>query len=173
MIVVVLQRLPRNIQRQVFGINQSPQESQIFRQKLAAFALHQHALRTKTETMIQPGKAEVLEIGRRTINDRAELDRRIRRHVQMPQRLLVGMMRQMLIKANVLLLGDLVLGLDPDRFLIVDDLAARTQSNRVRHEAGIALDDVLDPPVRRKRLAARPSGTASTRFRAACSLQPA
>ena len=49
---VVLQGLSRDIQRQIFGINQSPQESQILWQKLTAVALHQHALGTETEPMI-------------------------------------------------------------------------------------------------------------------------
>ena len=73
--------------------------------------------------MIEPGEPQVFEIGRRAIDDRAELDRRVGRHVQVPERLFLGVVGQVLVEPNVLLIGDLVLGLDPDRLLIVDDLA--------------------------------------------------
>ena len=84
----------------------------------------------------------------RAVDDRAELDRRVGRQVQVPERLFLGVVRQVLVKPGVLLLGDLALGLDPDRLLIVDDLARRTQPDRIGNEAGIAPDDLLDPPRR-------------------------
>src|SRR5262245_45650941 len=60
---IVLQRFSRNVQRQVFGINESPQESQVIRYQLAAVALDEHALGAEAEPMIQPGEAQVFEIG--------------------------------------------------------------------------------------------------------------
>src|SRR3954452_23216752 len=53
------------------------------------------------------------------------------------------MVRQVLIEPRVLLLGDLVPGLDPDGLLVVDHLA-RAEADRVGDEAGIAPDNVLD-----------------------------
>ncbi len=41
----------------------------------------------------------------------------------MPERRLFGVVGQVLVKPGVLFLGHLVFGLDPDGFLIVEDLA--------------------------------------------------
>ena len=54
----------------------------------------------------------------------------------MPERLLFGVVRQVLVEPGVLLLGHLVLGFDPDGFLIIEDLA-RGQPDRVGDKAGI------------------------------------
>ncbi len=56
---------------------------------------------------------------------------------------LFGVVREVLVKPGVLLLGHLVLGFDPDGFLIVENLAG-SQPDRVGDEAGIAPDDLLD-----------------------------
>ncbi len=45
----------------------------------------------------------------------------------MPERRLLGVVGQVLIELRVLLLGDLALGLDPDRLLVVEDFAALTR----------------------------------------------
>ena len=65
--------------------------------------------------MLEPGKAESFQVRGRAIEDGAELDGRVGRHVQVPERLLFGVVRQVLVKPGVLLLGHLALGLDPDR----------------------------------------------------------
>ena len=93
----------------------------------------------------QPAEAEQLEVRGRAVEDRAELDRRVGRQVEVPERLLLGVVGQVLVELGVLLLGHLALGLDPDRLLVVDDLAAHP--DRVRDEARVPPDDLLDPPV--------------------------
>ncbi len=132
---VVLKGLARDVQRQVLGIDQSAEESEVFGHQLAAVALDQHALGAQVQAVLEPGEPQVFEVGRRAIDDRAELDRRVGRQVQMPERLFLGVVGQVLVKPGVLLLGDLALGLDPDRLLIVDDLAAGPQPDRIGNEA--------------------------------------
>src|SRR5208283_829203 len=65
----------------------------------------------------------VLHVRGRRVEHGVELDGRVDRQVQVPERRLFGVVRQVLVKPGVLLLGHLVLGLDPDGFLIVEDLA--------------------------------------------------
>ena len=120
---VVLQRLARDVQRQVLGIDQAAEEPEVFGQQLAAVALHQDPLGAEVHAVLEPGEAEPLEVRGRAVEDRAELDRRVDRQVQVPERRLLGVVRQVLVEPGVLLLGHLALGLDPDRLLVVDDLA--------------------------------------------------
>ena len=123
--------------RQVLGIDEPAQESEVFGHQLLAIALHEHALGAQVQAVLEPGKPQVFKIGRRAIDDRAKLDRRVGRHVQMPERLFLGVVGQVLIKLSVLLLGDLALGLDPDWLLIVDDLAVGPEPDRIGNEARI------------------------------------
>ncbi len=138
-----MQRLARDVQRQVFRVDQPAQESKVLGQQLAAIALHQDSLGAQVDPVLEPGEAITLQVGGRAIKDGPELDGRVNRQVQVPERSLLGMVRQVLIEPRVLLFGDLVPGLDPDGLLIVDHLA-RAEANRVGDEAGIAPDDVLD-----------------------------
>ncbi len=147
---VILERLARDVQRQVLGIDQAAEESQVLRHQLAALGLDEHPLGAEAQTVLEPCESHALEVGRRAIHDRAELDRRIGRQVEMPERRLIGMVGQVLIESRVLLLGNLALGLDPDRLLVVEDLAPFSQPDRMRHEAGEPPDDVLDPPFGRE-----------------------
>ena len=153
---VVLERLARDVQRQVLGVDQAVEEPEVLGQQVAAVALDQDPLGAEAQAVLEPAEAEPLEVRRRAVEDRAELDRRVGRQVEVPERLLLGVVRQVLVELRVLLLGHLALGLDPDRLLVVDDLAA--DLDRVRDEARIAPDDLLDPSSRRRSPWRRPSG---------------
>ena len=120
------------------------QEPEILRQQFPAVALHEHPLRAQAQAVLLPTEPKHLDVGRRTVQDRAELDRRVGREVKVPERRLVGAVRQVLVKGAILLVADLVLGFDPDRFLGVDDLAVHL--DRMGDVAGIALDDGLELP---------------------------
>ena len=95
--------------------------------------------------MLGPTEAEPLDVLLRAVQDRPKLDRRVDRHVDVPERRLVRTVAQVLIEAGVLLVGDLPLGLDPDRLLVVDDGAVNL--DRVLDEPRIRLEDGLDPVV--------------------------
>ena len=140
---VVLQGLARDVQRQVLGIDESAEEPEVIGKQLAAVALHQDPAGAEVHAMLEPGKAESFQVRGRTVEHGVELDGRVDRQVQVPERRLFGVVRQVLVKPGVLLLGHLVLGLDPDGFLIVEDLAG-DQPDGVRDEARIAPDDLLD-----------------------------
>ena len=146
---VVLEGLARDVQRQVFRVDQAAEEPEVFGQQVAAVALDQDPLGAEVHAVLEPGEAEPLEVRGRAVEDRAELDRRVGRQVEVPERRLLGVVRQVLVEPGVLLLGHLALGLDPDRLLVVEDLA-RAEADRVGDEAGIAPDDLLDPPRRRR-----------------------
>ena len=73
--------------------------------------------------MLEPGKTESFQVRGRRVEHGVELDGRVDRKVQVPERRLFGVVRQVLVKPGVLLLGHLVLGFDPDGFLIIEDLA--------------------------------------------------
>ncbi len=144
---VVLKRFARNIQGQVLGIDQPSEEAQVLGHQLTALALHQHALGAKIQTVLEPRKAQALEVARRAVDHGTELHRRIHCQMKMPERLFLDVVGQVLVKPQVLLFGHLVLGLNPDRLLVVDNLSVGTQADRIGDEARIALDDILDPPI--------------------------
>ena len=73
-----------------------------------------------------------------------KLKRRVGRQMQMPQRLVATAMREMLEELLILLVGDVALRLDPDRFLIVDDFLA--ELDRMWHERRILLEHRLQSP---------------------------
>ena len=151
---VVLQGLARDVQRQVLGIDQAVEEPEVLGHQLAAVVLDEDPLHAEVQPMLRASEPEQLDVGGRAVEDRAELDRRVGRQVEVPERLLLGVVGQVLVELGVLLLGHLALGLDPDRLLVVDDLAA--DLDRVRHEARILPQRRLDPPLVEELLGRRP-----------------
>jgi hypothetical protein len=134
-----------NVQRQVFRVDDPVQEPQPLGDQVPAVVLHEHTLGAQAHPVLLAAETDQLQVRGRTVNDRAELDRRIGRDVQVEERLLVRMVRQVLIKLRVLFLGHLALGLDPDRLLAIDDLAV--DLDRVGDEARIGADHPFDLPV--------------------------
>ena len=147
---VVLQGLPGDVQRQVAAVDQPVQEPQVLRQQVVAVALDQDAFRAELQPVLRPPEAQQLRVPRRAIQDRLDLQRRVQREVQPPQRRLPRHAGEVPEEPPVLVVGDAPLRLHPDRRLVVDvqrllALLAGGEKDRVRHERAVPGEDVPHP----------------------------
>ncbi len=83
---VVLERLARDVQRQVLGIDQPAEEPQVIGKQFAAVALHQDPPGAQVHAVLEPGEAESFQVRGRAVKHGVELDGRVDRQVQVPER---------------------------------------------------------------------------------------
>ena len=122
-------------------------EAQVRRQQLLPVVHDEDALDVEREAAV--AALAVVQVEgrlRRDVEQRARLEAALHVHAEVLERV-VPVVGDVLVELAVLVLGDLVLGAGPDRLHRVERLAL--QANRVRHEVGVALDDVLAAPAPR------------------------
>ena len=95
--------------------------------------------------MLEPAEPEAFDVVLGAIQDRPELHRRVDRHVDGARAATRPPCARGTGRTGVLLSVTCPFGLDPDRLLVVDDLAGHL--DRVRDEPGIGPEDRLDPVV--------------------------
>ena len=71
---MILQRLTRDIQRQVGRIDHAVQEPQVLGEQFPAIVLHQHPLGTQRQPVLQVAKPQQLKVAGRAVENRMELD---------------------------------------------------------------------------------------------------
>ncbi len=139
---IVLQGLARDIERQILAVDHPFHKAQPLRQDILAVLLDQHPLAIKVNARVHPAEAVFLEILLRHKEQGLDRQRRIGFEMQPVERVGNGVADK-LVKFVVLLFFDLVLAAGPQGLDGVDRLAR--DLDREGDEAGILLDDLLDP----------------------------
>ncbi len=123
-LAVVLQRLARNVQRQVLRIHQPAHKAEIIRQQVGALVHNQHAVRVKLKPFLIVAGVKVERRVRGDVHQRVERHRALRVHVDGFGRIVI-IGKLVLVELVVLLLRDFVLVLPPQGDHAVQGLVFR------------------------------------------------
>ena len=152
---ILLQHFARDIERQVFAIDDAAHEAQPFGQDLLRVIHDEHALHEQSHAAL----LLVDQVLRRLLGDEQQARQLVRAldFEVRPRQRVIPVMARVLVELDVLLLGDLALRPSPDRaggidrlpfeLLVVLFAALHLQSDRPPHIVAVLANDRLNRPI--------------------------
>ena len=114
-----MNRLTRNVERQVLRIDHTLHEAQIFRKQVLVVFVDEDVARVQFQAIfLAQGEDATLRLGR-DIQERVQLHRRICDHMRVEE-WVFEIKRGLTVKILILFFGDLVARRAPERSLLVD-----------------------------------------------------
>ena len=143
---VLLQHLARDVEREIVRVDHALDEAQVRRQELAALVHDEDALDVQLYAALHLGVVDVEGRAAGDVEERVRLERALHLDGDRAERR-GPVVRDVLVELFVLAVGHLRLRAVPDRLHRVEGLVA--EADGVRHEVGVALDDVAQDVVAR------------------------